>query len=172
MSKVPDDAFDVYVNMGQGRSYQALAQKYGVDKRTIVRIARREDWKRRLMKIQNDVRRETDRKLVRDLHAVRERHVQQSRFVQGLLLKAMKEAPPREAARMVGPLSLAWRHEMFILGNPEERQATTIEEVTRQEIQTLLVVVGSDEDDESGDEVEELGPVDEGREGDGESPGP
>ena len=148
--KIPDDAFERYVALGPGRSYQALADKLGVDKRSIVRLATKEKWAERLAKIQEAARAETDKKLVADLQAVRERQLQQARFLQGQALKALKELPPEKALKAAASaLSVSWRQEMLILGEPTDRQAATIEEVTKREIDTLLL--REDEEDDWGD---------------------
>ncbi len=48
MKKIPPDAFDFYFSPGPPRSYQAVADKYGVTKRAVTNLAGREDWQRRL----------------------------------------------------------------------------------------------------------------------------
>ena len=48
MRKIPPDAFDFYFSLGPPRSYQAVANKYGVTKRAVTNLAGREDWQRRL----------------------------------------------------------------------------------------------------------------------------
>jgi len=138
--KIPDDAFETYVAMGAGRSYQALAEKLKVDKRSIVRHAAKEKWTERLSKIQEKARAETDKKLVSDLQAVRERQLQQARFLQGYALKALKDLPPEKALKAAASaLSVGWRQEMLILGEPTDRQATSVEEITKRELDTLLL---------------------------------
>ena len=145
--KIPDDAFETYVAMGPGRSYQALADKLKVDKRSVVRHAAREKWTERLAKIQDKARAETDKKLVADLQAVRERQLQQARFLQGQALKALKDLPPERALKAAASaLSVAWRQEMLILGEPTDRQATSVEEVTKRELDTLLLREGEEDD--------------------------
>ena len=138
--KIPEDAFERYVALGPGRSYQTLADKLGVDKRSVTRLAAKEKWVERLGKIQEEARAATDKKLVSDLQAVRERQLQQARFLQAQALKALKELPPEKALKAsASALSVAWRQEMLILGEPTDRQASTIEEITKREIETLLL---------------------------------
>jgi len=120
--KIPDDAFETYVAMGPGRSYQALAEKLGVDKRSIVRHAAKEKWAERISKIQETVRAATDKKIATDMQAVRERQLQQARFLQGQALKAMKDLSPRDAVKMAAALNIGWKHELLILGDPTERK--------------------------------------------------
>ena len=138
--KIPEDAFERYVALGPGRSYQVLADKLGVDKRSIVRLAAKENWTARLATIQEKARAETDKKLVADLQAVRERQLQQARYLQARALTMLKEVPPEKSLKAAAAaLSVSWRQEMLILGEPTERHASTVEEVTKREIETLLL---------------------------------
>jgi len=145
--KIPENAFETYVAMGPERSYQALADKLKVDKRSVVRHAAKEKWTERMAKIQEATRAATDRKLVADLRAVRERQLMEARALRGSALKAMKDLPPEKALKVAASaLSIAWRQELLVLGEPTDRQASTIEEITRRELDTLLLRDGEEED--------------------------
>jgi transcriptional regulator with XRE-family HTH domain len=156
--KIPDNAFETYVAMGTERSYQALADKLGVDKRSISRLATKERWVERLSKIQEEARAATDRKLVQDLQAVREQQLREVRFLRAEAIKAMKGLTPERAVKLASALNIAWKHELFLLGEPTDRQATTIEEITKREIQTLLRPVVDEGEEDEPDEGSEDGP--------------
>ena len=151
--KIPESAFETYVAMGPGWSYQLLADKLGVDKRSVVRHATKEKWAERLAKIQEEARAATDRKLVSDLQAVRERQLKEARFLQGQAIRAMKDASPKEAVKIAAALNIGWKHELLLLGEPTDRQAATIEDVTKREIASLLSL----EDDDDGASAPEQG---------------
>ena len=121
-TKLPDDAFEKYVSMGPGRSYQELAKKLGVDKRTIVRRAAEGKWTERLAKIQRKADEATDEKLAADMQAVRERQLKEARYVQAFSLKAMQTLPPEKAFKAAQALAVGWKHELLLLGDPTERQ--------------------------------------------------
>lgn len=144
--KIPDNAFETYVAMGTERSYQALADKFGVDKRSISRLAAKERWVERLAKIQEEARAATDKKLVADLQAVREQQLREVRYLRAEAIKGMKNLSPEKAVKFASALSIAWKHELFLLGEPTDRQATTIEEITKREIQTLLLRDGEEDE--------------------------
>ena len=38
--KIPDDAFEFYVGLGPNRSYEAVAEHYDVNKRSVTRCAK------------------------------------------------------------------------------------------------------------------------------------
>ena len=44
--KIPPEAFDHYFSLGPERSYEAVARKYGVTKRAVTKLAKRESWQR------------------------------------------------------------------------------------------------------------------------------
>lgn len=148
--KIPENAFETYVAMGPDRSYQSLADKLKVDKRSVVRHAAKENWAGRLAKIQEEARAATDRKLVADIQAVRERQLMEARALRGTALKAMKDLPPEKALKAAASaLSVAWKQELLLLGEPTDRQASTVEEVTKRELDTLLLRDGEEDDWES-----------------------
>lgn len=153
--KIPDDAFERYVALGPDRSYQLLADKLGVDKRSVTRLATKERWVERLAKVQEEARAATDKKLVSDLQAVRERQLQQARFLQGQALKAMKDLSPKDAVKMAAALNIGWKHELLLLGDPTERSELSVEEVTKREMATLLKRVEVDAVEDAGGEEDD-----------------
>jgi hypothetical protein len=42
--KIPQDGFFSYVGLGPSRSYQQVAEKFGVTKRTVVNVAVKDRW--------------------------------------------------------------------------------------------------------------------------------
>jgi len=153
-AKVPEDAFERYVALGPGRSYELLADRLGVDKRTVSRAATREGWTARLSKIHEEARAATDRRLVSDLQAVRERQLKEARFLQAQALRAMKDATPKEAVKVAAALNIGWKHELLLLGDPTERSELSVEEVTKREIHSLLTS-DDDLDEWEADEAQE-----------------
>lgn len=62
-TKVDEGAFKYYVALGAARSYALVAQKYGVNKRTILRLADREKWSDRLAVIKDVAAKNSDTEL-------------------------------------------------------------------------------------------------------------
>ena len=50
--KIPQDAFTYYVSLGASRSYQKVAEKYGVTKRAVVNLAKRERWQEQVVELE------------------------------------------------------------------------------------------------------------------------
>ncbi len=88
--RIPNDAFEYYVALGADRSYQRVADHFGVSKRGIINAAERENWVERLEKIERAVRERTDVRLAETMEETRERHLRMIRGIQGRALRALK----------------------------------------------------------------------------------
>ena len=80
--RIPPDAFDFYVNLGQARSYATVAEKFGVSKRAVQKRADKEDWSERLEKIEMEAREKSDQRLIETIEDMNTRHRLQSRASQ------------------------------------------------------------------------------------------
>jgi len=118
MSKLGPDAFACYVTT---RSYEAVAKKFGVSKRTVVRSAKRGDWQRRLEAVEKEARERVEKKLVETIEAMDTRHLKSLRVIQGKSLEALRAMPIDSAMDAVRALDLAIRQERVIRGEPGER---------------------------------------------------
>ena len=154
--KLPPDAFDFYVNLGPDRSYEKVAEEYGISKRGVTKAAHREDWAGRLAKIEAGARQATDKKLGETIEAMNQRHLKVMKAVLGKALETLKSLPLTNAMDAVRAIDMSLKQERLIRGEPSERTAMTIAETTREEMRRLLVVeeVDEDDDEENGDEEE------------------
>jgi transposase-like protein len=153
------EMFQLYVSMGDARSYQKVADHYGVAKNTVVRIAVDNEWLARIKLIEAEARREADRKLAEMRTEAYERHMKlakfvQSKAVQGLQAHAFDSA--RDASRaLVEGVKL----ERTVLGESTGVQTVTVQQLTRREVETF--VTGSlfpDEDSEAEEELRDAEP--------------
>ena len=154
MSKIPPDAFDFYVALGPDRSYRAVAEHYEASKRGVAKHASRENWPSRLERIESEVRERSEEKLVESLEKMRTRHLATVRAIQARALAGIKEHPLASGMEAVKAAELAIKLERLIAGEPSERAHTTVEEITRREIDAL--VVPEDEDEVEGDDEESV----------------
>ncbi len=111
--KLPTDAFDAYVALGPQRSYQEVARRFGVCKRTVLKRATREDWQRRIRDIEEAARVAST---TETREAVDRRHRSQIQFVESCALKALRERPLRTAMDCVRSLALAIEGERELMG--------------------------------------------------------
>ncbi len=152
--KLPDEAFEFYVNLGPDRSYEKVAEEYGISKRGVTKAAGRDNWVGRLAKIEAEARQATDKKLGESIEEMNERHLKVVKAVLGKGLETLKSLPLANAMDAVRTIDMALKQERVIRGEPSERTAMTIAETTRDEIQRLLTVeeVDEDDDEENGEE--------------------
>lgn len=145
--KLPGEAFSFYVSLGPERSYQAVAREYGVTKRTVVRRAQQEDWQRRIKKIESEARARVDKKAVESLEEVAERHMKILRAIQSKAIQALQSLEIASAMDAVRALDLTVKAERLVRGDPQDRDQARVEEVTREEVQSLLATVEDDDDE-------------------------
>lgn len=136
-AKIPASAFEYYVALGPGRSYRAVAERFGVSKRAVTKLALRDDWASRLLRVESEARAEADQRAVDTLREMNERHVKIARALQGRALEVLSRTPLETPRDVIRALELGVRQERLILGEPTERQAN-VEEVTRREMARWL----------------------------------
>ena len=153
--RIPSDAFEFYVGLGPSRSYQGVAERYGVTKRGIAKHASRDGWRERLDRIEQEAREKSDEKLVDVLGETRDRHLKTVRFMQARALTALKQYPLSSGMEAMRAAELAIKLERLIVGEPSERTEMNIEEITKRELEHWLVPPGGEEDGADVDPEEE-----------------
>ena len=129
------------MNLGPARSYEALAQRLGAAKRSITRLAAREKWQERLLKIESQARERLDEKMVETMEAVNARHLKIFRAVLTKGLQALQAMPLSSAEAAVRAIEVAVRGERLVLGEPTDRNAVSIEEVIKKEYENWMRAV-------------------------------
>jgi transposase-like protein len=138
MARIPTDAFEVYVSLGPDRSYQAVASKLGVAKRSITRLATRDHWQERLLQIEREAQERVREKLTESMEAINTRHLKMTRAVQAKALAALQALPLNTGMDAVRALDLAIKQERLILGEPNERTAVSVEDTIKREYQRWM----------------------------------
>jgi len=139
--KIPPDAFTYYFSLGPTRSYQAVAEHYGVSKRAVTGMAEREGWQERLMELERKAREKADEKVLETLEQMNGRHLKVLRFIQNKAIEALKAMPIDSAMDAVRAFGLSLDKERTIRGEPSDRTQIDLAEVTREEMRRLLKVV-------------------------------
>lgn len=140
--RIPEGAFEFYVGLGAARSYQTVAERYGVTKRAILKHASKEQWTERLGKIQEEARAEVDKRLATDMAEMQERHKRMLRAVASRAVAAIKEHPLSTGMEGVRAAELVIKLERLLAGEPSERATVSVEETTRREMERWLVPAG------------------------------
>ena len=139
MKKIATDAFDHYFSLGPGRSYQQVADRYGVTKRAVTALAKRESWQARLAEVEEKARIRLDEKKVDALEAAHEQRLKALRLVLGKGiegLRGMSIDSPRDAVQAIG---LAVREIRVELGEPSDRTAVSIEDTIKREYEKWIL---------------------------------
>lgn len=155
-AKLPDSAFAFYVALGAERSYLTVAQKFGVDKKTVTRRAAQDDWQGRLERIEADARAKADDRMVEDLEGMNRRHLQTLRVIQRRALETLRALPLTTAMDAVRSLDLSIKQERVIRGEPSERTAVSIEDTIRREYARWM---SGDAEDDGEEEQSDPDPV-------------
>ncbi len=131
--KLPHDAFEFYVSLGADRSYQVVADHFGVTKRAVTNRGRQESWQSRVAEIEAKARRGAEQRVVETLEDMNTRHMKSLRIVQARALEALRKMPIETAMEAVRALEIGIRQERLVRGEPSERTAINVEEVVRRE---------------------------------------
>ena len=121
MGRIPSDGFEVYLALGDGRSYQAVAVTFGVSKRSVTKKAAKERWQERLAAIEKTARERAEEEYTETLQAVNRRHLKMMQALQGKALEALKNYPIHNAAAAARVLDIAVARERAIRGTPDSR---------------------------------------------------
>ena len=144
--KIPQDAFFFYVGLGPSRSYQQVAEKFGVTKRTVVNVAVKDRWQDRVVELERKARDATNDKAQESLEEMNERHLKLCRLVQSRALEALRRFPLENAVAAARALESSIRQERIVRGEPGDRTATSIEETIRGEYERWMGVIEEDGD--------------------------
>jgi len=150
-AKLPVDAFAYYFALGPERSHAAIADKYGVSKRTVTRTAVQQDWAGQVVEMEAQARKKANAAMLETLEEMNLRHLKLLRVIQSKALEALKNLPLSKAMEAVRALELCIREERQARGEGDEG-GKNIEQVIRGEYERWMVTdkeVPSDEPDEA-----------------------
>ena len=137
--KLPPDAFDYYFALGPARSYQAVAEKYGVTKRSVTYLGKRERWQARIEELHAKARQAASEKELESLEEMNQRHLKLLQAIEGRAFQALKSLPLDTAIAAVRALDIAIKQERSIRGEPGEGSGESIEETIRREYQRWML---------------------------------
>jgi len=139
-SRIPAaKAFEFYVGLGADRSYQRVADEFGVSKRAVTKLASRERWQQRVLDVERQAREGAEKRALESLEGMNLRHLKSLKIVQGKALEALRSMPLTTAMEAVRALDMAIRQERLIRGEPSDRTAISVEEVIRREYERWML---------------------------------
>ncbi|MCA9319151.1 MAG: hypothetical protein KDB53_00380 [Planctomycetes bacterium] len=133
MTKLPSAAFEYYFELGCGRSYQQVADHFGVCKKTVTTRAGKEGWQGRIEAREHEARAVVEKRAVETLADVTERHLKFVRAVQRKAVEGLQKFGLESAMECVRALDIAVKQERLILGEPTERTETDMVAIIKRE---------------------------------------
>lgn len=153
--RIPADAFAYYVSLGPGRSYQKVAEHYGVTKRAVTNLAKRERWQEQVEELEHAAHDSAKEKMRSEIEATYAQHLKALKLVFGKGVEALKGMAIDTPADAMKAIQLAIRETRVQLGDPTDRTAISLEETIKREYERWMTVVDDDEDADDGDEKRE-----------------
>ena len=138
--KIGEDAFGYWVWLGQERTYAQVAARYKCSKRAVQKVADKERWVERLAEIEKDAQEKLDQRLGDSLVEMREQQLKIIRAMLGCAVKALSAHPLESGYQGAVVAEKAIKLQRLILGETTENTAHTVEQVTRQELERLIVM--------------------------------
>lgn len=143
-ARIPADAFDFYASLGMARSYQAVAEKYGVSKQAVTKHAVQHRWAERLTAIEQRARERSDQKLQETIEELNERHLKMLRIIETKALEALRVMPLDSAMDAVRALEISMRQTRLIRGEPTDHTTVDVVDLIRREHSDWLLRPGGE----------------------------
>jgi hypothetical protein len=137
--KIGEDAFSYWVWLGQDRCYQDVATRYNCSKRAVQKVADKERWVERLAEIEKDAQEKLDKKISTSLVDLREQQLKIIQAMLGCAVKALAAHPLDTGYQGACVAEKAIKLQRLILGETTENTAHTVERITKQEIDRLII---------------------------------
>lgn len=144
--KIPVDAFELYLSLGDGRSYEKVAAHFGVSKTAVVKRATKEDWRARMHAHEAKAQEAIDKKAIETIEQMKERHLKVMKAIQNKALDALRSMPLDTAFQAVKALALSLEQERELRGEPAGGGTLDIAALIKQEYNTLIVDARSKDD--------------------------
>ena len=157
--RIPPDAFDIYYAMGATRGYKGLAQRFGVSKRSIVKVATKEKWQERITELERKARERSDNKLLESIEAMHTRHIKTLQAVHAKALEALRSMPLDSAMQAVRAIEIVIREERVARGQPSDRTAHDVAELIKSEYEKVMVEDDDEPEPEGDDESDDEAPI-------------
>jgi hypothetical protein len=136
--RLPSDAFAFYLSLGTARSYQGVADHFGVSKQTVTAHATRDKWQEQLIAIEAKAREANEKRAIETLEELNEHHMKIWKAVEKRALEGLRNFPMATAMDSVRALDLATKNIRLIRGEPTER-TENIEQIVKQQYERWIV---------------------------------
>lgn len=151
------EMFQAYVAMGDSRSHVRVAEMFGISKVSVTAIAVKYEWMKRLRDIDEEVRREADKKLMAARVEAHERHLKLAKLIQSKGVQGLQEHRFDNARDSAKAVVEGVKLERTSLGEPNDHHTLSVQQLTKREVDMLLTgpLFPEDEAEEEEDQKEE-----------------
>jgi hypothetical protein len=148
VNRIPIDAFEFYVQLGDERSYDLVAKQYGVNKRSVQRAADRERWQERLKRIVDEAQSRVEERLIGDIEEMKMRHRKLCRAMTSRAAQAIAAHPLTDGMQGIRAAEVAVKLERLLTGESNDRTEQVIIDATRAEMRELMEPLDDEDDSE------------------------
>lgn len=135
----PEAAFRTWAAMGASRSYTAVAQEFGVADSTVLRLARRQCWDKRLAALERPAQEAGDEQLRQAVQEMNERHIAVARKLVEKGAEALCLLEPSSVAEALRLVETGAKLERQARGEPDSKKQVTVETILRERFEALVV---------------------------------
>ncbi len=135
----PEQAFKLWAALGPTRTYSEVAREMGCEDSTILRMARRMAWDKRLARIEAPQREQDEdelRQLVQEMNA---RHIEVARVLVTKGIEALQYLEPTSVAEALRLVETGAKLERQARGEPDSKKQITVEAILRERFKELVV---------------------------------
>lgn len=132
------EMFQAYVEMGDARSHQRVAEMFGMSKTSVTAIAIKYEWMARLRMIDAEARREADKKLTDARIEAHERHLKYAKLIQGRAVQGLQAHQFDNARDSARALVEGVKLERTSLGESNDHHFLSVQQVTRREVESFV----------------------------------
>lgn len=135
------DAFQFYFSLGEGRSYEAVANHFGVSKTTVANVAKREDWQANIERLNAAVRETNEKRAVDAVAAMTERHAKLARLAAGKGAEHLAQGRIERTADALRALKFGIEEERRAVLGPGTKDSARTGEETAERAQALAAKI-------------------------------
>lgn len=102
--RLPPTAFAYYLGLGPERSYQKVAEYYGVSRQAVAKRGRKENWRKQISIHDEQERQRANQEASDNLAEMNDRHLKTSQVIQKKALESLRATNtmrPKEAAMVL-----------------------------------------------------------------------
>lgn len=115
--KLPPIAFAFYLSLGTGRTYQRVAERFGVSRQAVARRALKDRWQDQVAKAEEKARQRAVQEATDSLESMNERHLKTAQLIQKKAIERLRDSSDLSVMEVYtlpsGYATLAGKHRRY-----------------------------------------------------------